>query len=251
MQETREAQNPTMENPQAQTEQSQQSQAWNKFSKDYDKKIFSLTRTPERRKQILERIKKGKILHIGSGPTPYLNQDLINQGNQVIATDFCQAMLDEARKKLVHPRLEYQLADSRQLPFDNSEFDSVVSVNSILPPERKDVQLITNQVYRVLKVGGLFVAFLPSYDNVQKAKRNLGLDIVVDEAQMRIKDTSGWQCFHTPDSIKELMESSGFLSYGLDKISLETDQEIKELKRLYGVDTSKSPIYEYLLTARK
>jgi hypothetical protein len=36
-----------------------ESDAWNQFSGDYDGTVFSLTKIPERRKQILERVEPG------------------------------------------------------------------------------------------------------------------------------------------------------------------------------------------------
>jgi ubiquinone/menaquinone biosynthesis C-methylase UbiE len=224
---------------------------WKQFSRDYDCKVFSLTKVPQRREQILERLKPGKILNVGCGSTSYLNRDIIHQGNHVVATDFCQAMLDVAQEDFMHPDLEYILADSKQLPFEDFSFDSVVSVNSILPPERKEVYQMGNEIYRVLKKGGVFVSFLCSYDNIKRAKDNLGLDIKLDNEQMRVMDTTGWQCFHTPNLIRKLVERSGFFKYSFKKVFLETKQEIDELKRLYDVDTSKSLIYEYLLVAHK
>lgn len=227
------------------------SEAWGQFSEDYDEKVFSLTRVPQRRKQILERLRPDRILNIGCGPTPYLNRDLVDEGYHVVATDFCQSMLDVAQEKFVHPNLEYRLADSRQLPFKDSEFDSVVSVNSILPPEREDMYLMAAEVHRVLKKGGVFVAFLCSYDNAKRARQNLGLDLVLDDEQMSVMDTTGPQCFHTPDSMRELMARSGFSDYSFKKVFLKTKHEIGEFKRLYGADTSRSLIYEYLLVAYK
>lgn len=228
-----------------------ESDAWIQFSENYDEKVFSLTSIPQRRKQILENLKQGKVLNLGCGSAHYLNVDLVKQRNIVVATDFCQAMLDVAQPRFTHPNLTYLLADSRNLPFEDFEFDSVVSVNSILPPERKDVNIMAEEVYRVLKKNGVFVAFLCSYDNVKKAKRDLNLEIELDDEQMRVMDTTGWQCFHTPDSIEELMKGTGFSDYKFNNVFLKTRKELNEFRRLYGVDTSKCLSYEYLLVARK
>ncbi len=91
--------------------------AWKAFSRDYDKKVFSLTKIPERRTQILERVKPGLILNVGCGSETYLNEDLVKSGCDVIATDFCQDMLDVAASRFSHRKLKYIMADSRELPF--------------------------------------------------------------------------------------------------------------------------------------
>jgi|TARA_Y100000310_G_C20654932_1_gene801492 SAM-dependent methyltransferase len=228
-----------------------ESQRWNEFAEDYDRKIFSLTSFPERRKQILDRIVNGRVLNLGTGSTDYLNRDLVNEGNVVVATDFCKKMLDVASKRFSHFDLEYKLADSTALPFQDNTFDSVVSVNSILPPERYQVFEMFNEAYRVLKDKGVLVAFLCSYDNVKIANKNLNAGFHLDDLQQRIIDTTTWQCFHTPSTIEENMLESGFSKYGYEKVFLNTCAEISEFRRLYHLETEESPIYEYLLVAEK
>ena len=228
-----------------------ESQKWNYFAHNYDSKIFSLTSFLQRKQQVLDRIVKGNILNLGTGPTTYLNKDLVEDGNIVIATDFCKNMLDEASKKFSHFDLEYKLADSRSLPFQDNSCDSVISVNSILPPERSHVFEMFNEVYRVLKPKGKFVAFLCSYDSVKRANQNLNAGYELDDLQQRMIDTACWQCFHTPSTIEENMLESGFSKYDFEKVYLDSKDEISEFKKIYGVDTSSSLIYEYLLVAEK
>lgn len=228
-----------------------ESKLWEKFAKDYEDKVFSLTSIPQRRKQILESIKPGKILNLGCGPTYYLNQELTEQSNQVVAVDFCQNMLYVAKMKFTHPNLEYKLADARDLPFKNNTFDSIISVNSILPQKRDQTYEMISEIHRTLKKNGKLMAFLASFNSVEKVIKNLKIDFKIDVEQMRVYDTDGWQCFHTPETIKEMMEIKKFSKYNYKKVFLKTRQEISELKRLYGFDTSKSLIYEYLLTATK
>lgn len=224
---------------------------WDKYAQNYEKKALSLTKVPQRRKQMLSEIKKGKILNLGTGPTSYLNQDLIKTGNVVVATDFSQKMLNVAASLFTHPNLKYKLADNRNLPFDNKSFDSVISVNSILPEKRKDVDIMIGEIHRVLKPNGKFVAILPSYDNVKRAARIYGVNLKLDSKQLRIRDSGQWQCFHTPKTIDKTMVKNGFKKYKLRKVFLKTKEEIKQIKRIYGIDTSKHFIYEYFLVAKK
>ncbi|MFH1332996.1 MAG: class I SAM-dependent methyltransferase [archaeon] len=224
---------------------------WAKFAEDYDTKVFSLTRFPERRKQVLDEVKGERILNMGTGSAAYLNEDLVAAGKHVVASDFCREMLDVAEKNFVHPSLEYVLADSTHLPFETGSFDSVVSVNSILPIERKNVGLMFKEAFRVLKPFGFFVAFLCSYDSAERYAKTLAGYLKFDKNQFRLNDTSGWQCFHSPISIGNEIVDAGFRSYSYERVDLDTSAEIIDLKRLYGINTSALPIYEYLLTARK
>ena len=63
---------------------------WTEFAEDYDIKVFSLTSVPQRRKQIMRMVQKGRILNMGSGSTNYLNRELLDTGHSVVATDFCK-----------------------------------------------------------------------------------------------------------------------------------------------------------------
>jgi len=228
-----------------------ESEEWSEFAEDYDRKVFSLTKIPKRREQILYSIKKGRVLNLGSGPTPYLNQELVKEDCEVIASDFSKDILRVAKGRFIHPDLKYVLTDSRMLGFKDETFDSVVSVNSILPPYKVHVKMMINEIYRVLKSGGLFVGFLCSYDSLKKAIKEFNLNFKTDEEQQRVYDSSGWQCFHTPKSIEEMVTTAGFGDYSCEKVFLDTEQEIKELERLYGFDASKCFIYEHLVVAQK
>jgi len=213
--------------------------------------VFSLTKFPHRRKQVVDRINPGWILNIGCGSTPYLNKELLGNGNVVVAGDFCKDMIDVAEKKLTDDKLEYVVADCKNMLFDDNFFDTVISVNSILPPSRDEVNSMFGECYRVLRKGGVFVAFLVSYDNVLRAKEKLDIEIGTDPEELRVQDTTGWQCYHTPRTIDAEIKDAGFRKLKLEQVFLDTRQEIDDLKRIYDVDSSKSSVYEYLLTAIK
>lgn len=183
---------------------------WDKFAKDYEERVVSLTKIPQRRKQIMVEIKKGKILNLGTGPTAYLNRDLIKEGNKVVATNFSKKILEVAANLFNHKNLEYKLADSRNLPFKSNFFDSVVSVNSILPKRRKDVDTIVKEIYRTLKPAGKFIAFLPSYDTVIESMKIYGTKPRIDKREFRVYDSGQWQCFHTEEIIDRMMKAAGF-----------------------------------------
>lgn len=223
---------------------------WNAFSESYDELVFSLTKYPQRRALITSGIENGVVVNIGTGSTPYLNKDLINNGNVVLACDFCESMLRVAKLRFSHKLLKYILGNSCYLPLNDNSVDNVVSVNSILSPERFQVQQIFNEAYRVLKSGGKLIAFLPSFDcGEQYDLAELGID--VDQEQKREYDTSGWQCYHTPETIEEEVGQAGFTDIQYRRIYMDSLEEIADLKKLYGFDTSNNQIYEYLLIAKK
>lgn len=224
---------------------------WDKLAEDYEEKVLSLTKVSARRKQILAEIKKGKILNLGTGPTTYLNLALVKGGNIVVATDTSKKMLEVAGSTFIHKNLRYCRADNKNLPFSTRFFDSVISVNSILPKSKKDVDVMIKGIYRVLKKSGKFVAILPSYDNVKRVIKTYGINQKLDNKELRVFDSGQWQCFHTPETIKKMMLKNRFKHYKLSKLFLKTEEEIKQIKKIYEIDTSKHFFYEYFLVAKK
>jgi len=222
---------------------------WVQFSEGYDDKVFSLTKFPERRKQILDNVGSGRILILGAGSATYLNRDLIARGNSVVGSDFCQNMLDVASGDFSHPNLEYRLEDSTNLSFGDATFDGIVSTNSILPPDRGDVKLMAREIYRVLKEDGKLVAFLPAFDYGEDVAKKYGIEM--DYEEKRKHDTTGWQCYHTFDTIREEFVSEGFREHEVSRVYCDTDLELSELKRLYGLDASDETVFEYFLVAKK
>lgn len=225
---------------------------WNKIATDYEKDVLSLTKVGKRRKQILAAIKRGVILHLGTGSMPYLNKALINQGNKVMATDYSKKMLKVAHCLFSHPNLQYKFADSRKLPFKKNTFDSVVSVNSILPEKRKDIKPMIREIYRVLKPLGRFVAFLPSFETVVESITIYKTNPKIDKKNLRVFDSRQWQCFHTAETIKKMMKESGFKRYKIKKAFQDTREEIKQIKKIYSVNISKKhPTYHHFLVATR
>ncbi len=224
---------------------------WDRIAGTYEEEVISLTRVPQKRRQILNEIKRGKILNLGTGPTIYLNKELIKQGNEVIATDFSKEILQIAMESFNHCNLEYKFADNRKLPFGNDFFDSVISVNSILPEKRKDIDLMIKEIHRVLKVSGKFIAFLPSFETVTESIKIYHTNPKIDKKNLRVFDSGQWQCFYTVESIKKMMQKAGFRKYKIKKSFLKTKDEINQIKKIYGIDTSKYPTYHYFLSVIK
>ncbi|MBW2984106.1 class I SAM-dependent methyltransferase [Candidatus Woesearchaeota archaeon] len=231
---------------------------WSRFAEGYDDEVYSVTKVPERLEQIMARVKRGRVLNLGAGSTSHLNRALIKDGNTVVASDFNSDMLRVARRRFQHPNLEYRHADSRDLEFGPETFDTAVSVNSILSENRKDVQTMIDGVYRVIKYGGVFVAFMPSYHNVVEARKNLDIACELDPDELRVMDTTGWQCFHTPVTIHKNLRTAGFSSHTIEVVLNTAEEELRQFDKLYFPTTGphrerylKSPMYLYLVTANK
>lgn len=90
-----------------------------------------------------------RVLDVGTGPG---NAAVAVQkrGGAVIGIDFSASMLSEARQN--YPNIEFKEANGDQLPFDDGEFDAVVSNLAVHHMARPN--LFLSEARRVLRDGG-------------------------------------------------------------------------------------------------
>ncbi len=94
-------------------------------------------------------------LEIGAGSGVHTGA-LLETGAFVTATDISEASLKILRKRYKNVvNLETQLADMESLPFASGQFDAVVCAGSL---SYGDNQIVMDEIYRVLKEGGVFIA---------------------------------------------------------------------------------------------
>lgn len=104
-----------------------------------------------------------KILEIGTGDINHIGEWKGIPNNYIIA-DTNQAMLDSSAKKLKEMNLSFSqiLLDNndKSLPFDNEEFDVIISFYSL----EHLFPLITNleEIVRILKYGGRLIGAIPT-----------------------------------------------------------------------------------------
>lgn len=96
-------------------------------------------------------------LGCGAGNDCFVARAKVDDTGKVTGIDFTDAMLEKARKnntKLGYPNVEFIKGDIEDMPFDDNEFDVVVS-NCVLNPV-PDKKKAFSEIYRVLKPGGHF-----------------------------------------------------------------------------------------------
>ncbi len=99
-----------------------------------------------------------KILDLGCGPG-WLTDYLQNKGYSTVGVDAGEAQIALAQK--LYPKNKFILADPQvALPFKENEFDAVVASLVICDFENQDKAL--NEIFRVLKPGGVLVNILPN-----------------------------------------------------------------------------------------
>lgn len=97
---------------------------------------------------------KSFILEIGSGMGEN-TEFLLATGARVCAIDISQCSLTVIEKRFDTDKLIVKLADMENLPFEDGVFDMVVSAGSL---SYGDHNIVLNEIYRVLKSNGAFVA---------------------------------------------------------------------------------------------
>ena len=105
--------------------------------------------------RIPERVKGKEVLEIATGPG-LLAKHIAPAAKSVLATDYSDGMIAEARKGGCPENLRFEAADAMALPYDDSSFDVVLIANAlhIVPDPAK----VLSEIDRVLRPGGLLIA---------------------------------------------------------------------------------------------
>lgn len=221
---------------------------WDSYASVYSAKVFYLTKYERVRKKILQSMQRGLTLDLGCGPYGDLLKDTSHCGDIAIGVDVSSKMLEKAADFCKNTLIQ---SDARHLPFKNEIFNSVVSVNSILPAERKDVISMLSEIYRILVPTGHFVAYLPSFEYALRAITYSRTDMQYDKENYRVQDTGSWQCFYTFEIIVDLLNRLGYKKIKTLKEIFDEKEELDDAKRIYGFDFAEVPIEEFFVVAVK
>lgn len=151
---------------------------------------------------LLGEINNKQILDVGAG-NGRLSSKLAKLGAEVTALDVSEEMLKSLKRK--SKKIEIILAEAESLPFDNDSFDVVVATFLIV--HLKDLKLFFDEVYRVLKPGGLFLV-----TNINQRKAP---EIKVNKDLIEVESY-----YHRPEQVLEILEALAF--------SVEQEKFIKE-----------------------
>lgn len=134
---------------------------WDLYAPIYERAMRSDRRAYSAMYERIPKVIKGKtVLEIATGPG-LLAKHVAHAANKMIATDYSEGMIAEAKKGEILDNLTFEVADAVDLPYDDGSFDVVLIANAlhVMPePERA-----LREIKRVLKDKGLLIA--PNFVN--------------------------------------------------------------------------------------
>jgi ubiquinone/menaquinone biosynthesis C-methylase UbiE len=105
--------------------------------------------------RIPELIRDKEVLELATGPG-LLAKHVAPAAKRMIATDYSDGMIAQARKGDCPENLSFEIADAMNLPYQSDSFDAVLIANAlhIVP----DPEKVLSEIDRVLRPGGLLIA---------------------------------------------------------------------------------------------
>lgn len=105
--------------------------------------------------RIPEAIRNKDVLEIATGPG-LLAKHVASAAKTIIATDYSEGMIAEAKKGVYPTKLRFEVADATDLPYEDGSFDAVIISNAlhIIPDPEKAL----SEIDRVLRPGGVLIA---------------------------------------------------------------------------------------------
>jgi ubiquinone/menaquinone biosynthesis C-methylase UbiE len=135
--------------------------------------------------------RRGRLLDIACGPG-VVTAELAADAGAVVAFDATEPMLDKAKARCAKAGLTnvaFRSGDAENLPFDDAEFDGVVTRLAI--HHFADPQRALDQMFRVLRPGGTAVIVdVVSSENESESKLHNAIERLRDPSHVRMLPAS-------------------------------------------------------------
>jgi ubiquinone/menaquinone biosynthesis C-methylase UbiE len=163
-------------------------------------------------------LRSGRILDVGCGTSPFFLQN--TDFHEKYGVDrIPEASVETAADPGVMVK-NFDLASGHRLPFDDNFFDAVTMLAVLEHLETETIALITREVYRVLRQGGVYVGTTPVWwaDSIL---RNMARLRLVSSEEIEEHKT-----FFTRDKLHSVIEGGGFLKENITTGSFEVGMNL-------------------------
>lgn len=170
-------------------------------------------------KQRLQHVECRMVLELACGTGRVTNHlvEILHKEGKLIATDLNNDMIEVAKTKVKDSRVEWQVVDAQELPFDNEIFDHVICQFGVMffPDKSKAFE----EAYRVLSKQGKFI-----FNTWASVNDNRRAGLVREVMQEIIKDevpdffSKGPYSFYDTDLIKDLLNDAGFTNIAIEPV---------------------------------
>lgn len=173
---------------------------WDLYASVYEKAMRADSKAYKLMYARIPNVIEGKdVLEIATGPG-LLAKHVAHAAKRMIATDYSDGMIAEARKGEYPGNLTFEVADATNLPFDHQSFDVVLIANAlhIMPEPEKALR----EIDRVLKDKGILIA--PNFVNHKKGFASSVWSGILKVAGVRFEHQWGTKEY------KEFLEKNGW-----------------------------------------
>ena len=129
---------------------------WDSFAPIYELAMRSQKKQYELLYEKIRAAVGGKsVLELATGPG-LIAKNIAESAASVVATDFSEKMILQAKKNKNLPRVTFEVADATNLRYEENSFDTVIIANAlhIMPNPQKAL----SEINRVLKADGILIA---------------------------------------------------------------------------------------------
>ena len=129
---------------------------WDIYAPLYERFMRSDEKAYRRMYERIPEVIRGKtVLEIATGPG-LIAKHVAPAAKRMIATDYAEGMIREAKKGVCPENLSFAVADATALPYEDDSFDVVIIANAlhVMP----DPEQALSEIDRVLKPDGVLIA---------------------------------------------------------------------------------------------